>query len=72
MRFSPFERAAEFGSRGSPVVDSGLYTGTTRDAFEDRRRAPGKDASRGVPVLSPDSIAGDPVSYTHLTLPTKA
>ena len=50
MRFSPFERAAEFGSRGLPVVDYGLYTGTMRDALGERSRAPGKDASRGVPV----------------------
>ena len=77
MRFSPFDTAAEFGSRGSPIVDSELYTGTTHDdyflgscqdgkpheildlAFEERCRAPGNDASRGVPVYSPDSIAGD-------------
>ena len=50
MRFSPFERAAEFGSSGSPAVDYGLYTGTTRDALGERNRAPGKDASRGVSV----------------------
>ena len=50
MRFSPFERAAEFGYSGSPAVDYGLHTGSAPDALGETSRAPGKDSSRGVPV----------------------
>ena len=54
-RFSPFERAAHCGSRGSPTDESGLYTGIPRYAFGEGGRTPGKDESRDVSVYNADS-----------------
>ena len=55
QRFSPFERAAHCGSRGSPTYESGLYTGIPRYAFSEGGRTPGKDELRDVSVYNPDS-----------------
>ena len=69
----------EGGGFGRAIVASGASTGT-HEALElrdnDIKRYDGKGVLKAVSnvndLIAPQLVASGPVSYTHLTLPTKA